>query len=262
MAKELATNELHGRIGESRTEELLLQRFWVMKRIPDVDGADYLVQRAATSLSELRARQQRIEVLGIVQSKFVQGAHEVVIPVDYVMDQKGVRTEFFLFIHSDGVRLEPELYFFTARQIIEEKEFFKRANAKGKDEFIFSRAAGRTYQAYRNLPRKDILDAIEAGIESTEQTSNDEFVTQILSATVSPGSLDRVSWAYVPEPGEEARFSHQGNEYLLQQQGSMIKVTKYSNLTATTTVVGEFHGRLGSVAFDPHAETISALPGS
>lgn len=262
MTNEPGVQERHGAIGEARTVAILLQRFCVMKRIPDLEGADYLIQRAPSSEADLRARRERIEAFGVVQSKYIIGAHEVVIPATYVMDERGPRTEFFLLIHSDDEQRTPTHYFFTAEQIIEDDDFYSRENSKGNREFVFARAAGRHYPSYRDLPVAEILDSIEEAISRVEQERNERFVEEVIRTTVPPAMIrERVSLSLIPDAVPEVRIPHRGVEYLLKQKGPVIEVTKYSQASDTTTSVGEFVGRLGEVAFDPSTETFRQLHG-
>lgn len=263
MTNEMGIQERRGSGGESRTEGLLLKRFFVMKRIPDVEGADYLVQLAADSFAELKQRRERIEAFAIVQSKFVEGANEVTIPTKYVLDGELPRRDFFLLVHSDDESEEDEWYFFTAEQINNEKDFFRRTDSKGKEVFVFARAAGRTYEVCRNLPKKQILDTIESGLSVTEKERNDRFVEQVLAETDAPSGYveEAVSRLFhIPEPGNEARIPHGGTEYILRQDGDQIRVTQYSEFTQTTKTIGSFSGHLGEVSFDPWTETISTWP--
>ena len=39
----------NGVIGEARTKSFLLDRFWILERSVDIQGADFLIQRRITS---------------------------------------------------------------------------------------------------------------------------------------------------------------------------------------------------------------------
>jgi hypothetical protein len=57
----------HGFLGEARTRAFLAERFWILERSVDIEGADFLVQRRLTDL-----RDQDAPMLGSVQAKFIQ----------------------------------------------------------------------------------------------------------------------------------------------------------------------------------------------
>ena len=40
----------NGSIGEARTKELLIDRFWILERSVDVQGADFIIQRKSNEL--------------------------------------------------------------------------------------------------------------------------------------------------------------------------------------------------------------------
>jgi hypothetical protein len=164
--------EINGRIGENITEEILLRRFWVLKRTPDVDSTDFLIQIEAKSLEELRSRNEKIQVFGIAQSKYVSKGNSCYIDKVYVENNGVPRSEFFLFIHTDDIEGEPEHYFFTAHQI---KENFIDTDRGYK----FSITKDRTYDLFKNQKRFYILDLIEKGIRQTEAVRNFHFFNYI-----------------------------------------------------------------------------------
>jgi hypothetical protein len=62
---ELAKQQENREKGETRTQAILTNAFWVLKRNVDIDGADFLIQIPAESIEELRERHKRIEILGV-----------------------------------------------------------------------------------------------------------------------------------------------------------------------------------------------------
>lgn len=83
----------NGSIGEARTKAFLLDRFWVLERSVDIEGADFIIQRRLTQHNLLDRQAPR---LGVVQAKFfgsTSTAHH--IHKEYVLDEKGApRDEF------------------------------------------------------------------------------------------------------------------------------------------------------------------------
>ncbi len=60
----------NGAIGEARTRAFLIDRFWVLERSVDIDGADFIIQRRITSSNLLDEKPPRF---GVVQAKFFSG---------------------------------------------------------------------------------------------------------------------------------------------------------------------------------------------
>lgn len=57
----------NGTIAEARSRAFLLDRFWVLERSVDIDGADFIIQRRITNKNILDREAPR---LGVVQVKF------------------------------------------------------------------------------------------------------------------------------------------------------------------------------------------------
>lgn len=100
--------------GEMRTQALLADGFWVLRRSVDIDGVDFLVQARAESREELRQRHATMENYGFVQAKFFESRNQVRIPRVYVESHRGVRTDFFAILHTDDANGDPTHYFSTA----------------------------------------------------------------------------------------------------------------------------------------------------
>lgn len=105
----------NGKIGEARTKALLINKFWILERNVDIEGADFIIQRKIFGENLLDKEPPR---LGYVQSKFCENNKtEIKIKKEYIQDTTGnLRTEFFLIIHS-GYYEDERLYFFNAESI-------------------------------------------------------------------------------------------------------------------------------------------------
>ena len=57
----------NGSIGEARSKAFLIDRFWLLERSVDIDGADFIIQRRLTKKNLLDKEAPR---LGVVQAKF------------------------------------------------------------------------------------------------------------------------------------------------------------------------------------------------
>jgi len=175
--KRLGIQEKNGDIGESLTVALLLKKFWVMKRTPDVDGADFLVQLQHSSLEKLRASHSEIQVLGIVQSKYFEGNNPVKVHKQYVLDKGEPRSDFFCLFHSEDVNGEDVTYFFTAQYIVE--ELYER-----DEHFIFGLTKERKYTKNKNLKKIEILNTIENGILKTKVERNKAYINELFRIVI------------------------------------------------------------------------------
>jgi hypothetical protein len=170
---QLAKREENGIKGEARTHAILVDQYWVWKPKPDVDGADYLLQLPSNSLEELRAKNNTLQVFGIVQAKFFEGTNQVDILRRYVEDEHGEpRPEFFVMLHTDDEKGDNVVFVFGAAEI--QEQFFLNKN---KSHYCFSLKADRTYESNRNLSKQDIFSRITSGIRSAEAERQEQFIS-------------------------------------------------------------------------------------
>jgi hypothetical protein len=107
----------HGALAEARTRALLLERFWVLERSVDIEGADFIIQRRLTSRSLFDRTPMR---LGVVQTKYFGERTTHYVHREYVCDDDGnPRPEFFLIAHAGAEDLA-SVHFLSAAQIAEE----------------------------------------------------------------------------------------------------------------------------------------------
>lgn len=100
-----------GRLGESRTEALLLGRFLVLKRSTDSDGADFLIEKTHTSPI---SRYTPVRV----QAKFRSFGVAIEIPASYVRNGGLPRSDFFLIVHTNEDDDSAQRWFFSAAEIL------------------------------------------------------------------------------------------------------------------------------------------------
>ncbi len=110
----------NGSIGEARTRAFLIDRFWILERSVDINGADFVIQRRMTSKNLL---DQRAPCFGVVQAKFFASKETThYIPQDYITDADGeLRKEFFLLCHTGSEELAKS-YLLTAEDMISDFE--------------------------------------------------------------------------------------------------------------------------------------------
>jgi hypothetical protein len=143
----------NGAVGEARTKEIIIDRFWVLERSIDRDGADLLVQRKLTSISSVDPPR-----FGIIQSKFRENIKNIIeINEDYV------NSAFFLFVHT-GFEDEKKVYFLKADDI---KQF------PVKNGYYKVKVLEGTFEVESIATT---LDELEEGILNTGIEQNQEFV--------------------------------------------------------------------------------------
>ncbi|MDA2780970.1 hypothetical protein PDR89_16140 [Bacillus cereus group sp. Bc002] len=152
-----------GSIGELRTRELLIDRYWLLERYIDFEGADTLIQRKLSYFGSISPTR-----LGIAQSKFrIDITQEIKINELFVLDEdESIRDEFFLFVHT-GFEEKKRTFFLTANQIVED------FNLK---EGFFHVVVTDEYEVFRSDIKKT-LDEIEQKLESVDFLRNRSFVT-------------------------------------------------------------------------------------
>ncbi len=120
----------NGSLGETRTKALLIDRFWILERSVDIQGADFIIQRRVTQQNLLDTRPPR---LGVVQAKFFESdATSQYVHKEYVVDFDGhPREEFFLIAHT-GIEENSKIFFLTAKMIVEN---FIIADSDGAEKY-------------------------------------------------------------------------------------------------------------------------------
>jgi hypothetical protein len=228
--------------GETRTLSILSDGFWVLKRSVDIDGADFLVQIPAGSLEELRNRQKRIEVFGVIQAKYFENSNQVKIQKIYIEDAVGPRPEFFALLHTNDSASENVHYFFTAQQIIQ--EFYIDKN---DEYYCFGLTQNRNYKRFRNIPTRKILGIIKRGILSTEEERNRNFIKVVY-----------VTNPYSVQDTRKKVYETPDAIHELHQRGNLIEITKTDKATGTQISIGQQLGNLEQIEYDPVTGTTRA----
>ena len=228
--------------------------FWVLKRFVDVDAADFLVQEPAGSIDELRNRQRRIEVYGVVQAKYFEGHNEVRVDTDHVECSSGVpRDEFFASIHTDDPAGHHVDYFFSASEL--RKEFRSRLDSRGRRVYVFSLANDRDYAQYKNLPPRKKCELVLAGMRRASAERNQEFINRVLSNTwapLGPSPLQRIS------PDEYVQ-TYQDCTITVKKWGRTWHTTK-EDFLGTRVTLAWCPGDPGEFQYNPATDTWSAKP--
>lgn len=184
MSTHWLTSTQNGGIGEARTKAFLIDRFWILERSVDIEGADFIIQRRLTKESILDDRAPR---MGVVQAKFYQSENTThYIPKSYVLDaNEKSRDEFFLIAHTGDEEM-PRSFFLTAT--ILSKDF----QLKERNGTMFFALPGKTIlgnSKYYVSNKKHILNRMERQLEFADLSKNRTFLTNIQRSSVNHSDI-------------------------------------------------------------------------
>lgn len=168
----------NGAIGEARAKAFLLDRFWVLERSIDIDGADFIIQRRLTSKNLLNREAPR---LGVVQVKyFGTPSTQHFLHREYVVDENNdSRNEFFLLCFM-GDEESSRSFLIIAKDIIEN---FPETNKNGNYGFSISFKLLTSNSGYEINNSKLALDRMEKLLEFAEFTKNRNFISWALPSS-------------------------------------------------------------------------------
>lgn len=186
----------NGSLGEARAKAFLIDRFWILERSVDIDGADLIIQRRLTNQNLLDKTPPR---LGFVQVKFFQTyktTHH--IPEAYVINHQGeVRDDFFLLFHT-GYEESSKVFFLTAETV---KTDFQADDDSGIRKFKISGTKILKSEKYLVKSKSNTLNRIENTLRLVDFKKNREFISWKLPNVVSTTS------AILPEYNEQIENS-------------------------------------------------------
>lgn len=175
----------NGSIGEARTRAFLLDRFWVLERSVDIEGADFIIQRRITTQSLL---DRRAPCLGFVQAKYFGNASTThYVHREYVLGiNQQPRTEFFLICHA-GMEDSARAFFLSAADIVNSFE------ETGPTHSIPGRFAlpgtEILVQRFQIIDIGNVLDQIDRALRNADFEKNRSFLSW---------ALPRQSKSFVP----------------------------------------------------------------
>lgn len=168
----------NGAIGEARARAFLIDRFWILERSVDIDGADFIIQRKVTRQNLLDKNPPR---LGVVQVKFFESNKTTqYIPEVYIIDDEGKsRDEFFVICHT-GNEDNIKSYFLTAKEILKN---FETTIKNDIEKFRLSGYSILDTNRYLISSNKNTLDRIENQLKLADFTKNRKFISWQLPIT-------------------------------------------------------------------------------
>lgn len=191
----------NGTIGEARAKAFLLDRFWILERSVDIDGADFIIQRRITKHNILDRNPPRF---GVVQVKFYDSERTThYIPEEYILDDnKEPRDEFFLLCFT-GKDDDSKIFFLTAKDI---KKSFALSEIRKNKKF---RLYGKNIifnDRYMVKNKKNTLDRIESQLDHADFLKNRQFLSwrlpniQIDTSAILPDFKEQLGnvWGSIP----------------------------------------------------------------
>ncbi len=161
----------NGSVGEARTRSFLIDRFWVLERSVDTDGADLLIQRRTVTQRFTDRVPPRV---GVIQAKFFQDRRTTHhIPCSYVVDEKGVPLEGFFALLHVGREDGGEMYLLSAKDIIGALE----PSVTDPNRLVVGTAA--LVDRFRVTSRKLALDRIEHRLKDQSYGQTLAFLDQL-----------------------------------------------------------------------------------
>lgn len=168
----------NGSLGEARTKAFLIDRFWILERSVDIDGADFIIQRRVSRQNLLDRNPPRF---GVVQVKFFESENTAhYIHKEYILDEENKpRDEFFVICHS-GNEDFPKMFFLTAQMISED---FSISQINDVEKYRLSGSAILKKAKYLVNSNKNTLDRIESQLILADFTKNRMFLSWRLSSS-------------------------------------------------------------------------------
>lgn len=201
----------NGSIAEARTRSFLMDRFWILERSVDIDGADFLIQRRLTARTLLDQDPPR---LGIIQVKFFNDVNTTQqIHQSYVVDVDGnSRSEFFLICHT-GFENNTKAFFLTAEEIKQEFDLGSFGDSRIQKYKLPGRKIMTPLSKFEIVNAKLVLDRIERALQRADFQGNRKFLNwAIPSMRIDENQIDESycvpidnSWCNIPESFKELK---------------------------------------------------------
>jgi hypothetical protein len=211
----------HASLAEARTRAFLLDRFWILERSVDVEGADFIIQRRLTNRSLLDRDPPR---LGFVQTKFYQDpSTPQYVHREYVVDAGGQpRSEFFLICHT-GREHSAATYFLTAADIVQTFPLTPSDHSR-PDRFALP-GSKVLVQRFQVLDSVRILSAMETALHNADFAANRRFLSwALLSLSGESPPIDPIyseeldnRWGDIPREFNKLRKEAKSTYWDLQE---------------------------------------------
>ena len=217
----------NGAVAEARTRALLMDRFWVLERSVDVDGADLIIQRRLTQRSLLDRTPPR---LGFIQTKFYASTSTTqYVHREYVVDPHGKpRAEFFVVCHT-GIEDNIRTFFLSAEEI---SSGFQLAGENHSKSNCFVLPGGDVLvQRFEIRDRRNALDQIDRALRNADFDKNRAFAswalpsTDIESPPILPMYEEQIDnwWGDIPNEFDNLRKQARAASWQLEDALSLLQ---------------------------------------
>ena len=173
----------NGSLGEARAKAFLMDRFWILERSVDIEGADLIIQRRLTNRNLLDTTPPK---LGFVQVKFFESDKTTqYIPTVYITDSEGkLREDFFILFHT-GFEENSKIYFLTSDVVNSD---FEIVEVDGMKKYRIYGTKILNSEKYLVKSKSNTLNRIENNLVFADFKKNREFISWKLPNVVSDTS--------------------------------------------------------------------------
>ena len=195
----------HGAAGEARTKAFLLDRFWVLERSVDIDGADFLIQLRSLNNRFTDSAPPRV---GIVQAKYYQDKSTTQhIPCRYVIDDKGKPLNGFFAVLNVGREDDSEMYLLSSHDIV---ETLSKSSSDPESFVVGARAFKEKFQI---VNRGQALDKIQHALTKRSSIESLRFLDQV-NIPYHKVERDAIDYDYtLPIPNSQADIAKTFYDY-------------------------------------------------
>lgn len=217
----------NGSIAEARTKALLIDRFWILERSVDIEGADFIIQRKLTSKTLLDRDPPRF---GIIQTKFFSDENTThYLHREYVLDAKNEpQDEFFLICHT-GVEEESKSFLLDSKQIVQQFELTTENHSRP----LCFKLPGKQVLGcghFTIVNRHLVLDRVERALQQADFRKNRSFLSwAIPSIQISPNDISLIYlepldnwWGDIPKEFYELKKKAQASLFRIEDAGMML----------------------------------------
>lgn len=166
MLSELESQR-RGKLGLSRTESVVGERYWVLHSSVDVDGADLLVREPCDPTITSSAPLHVVRI----QAKYRSLHSPALVPIFYAERNGKPRPDFFLFLHTGESPSEPVMWFFDAEELLNVGE----RTTDGKH--IRLKLSSENSYPDQKRDRAYILDQLSRGLKASTQLQAMQWLT-------------------------------------------------------------------------------------
>lgn len=239
----------NGELGEARAKAFLLDRFWVLERSVDIEGADLIIQRRLMGRSLF---DRKAPALGVVQVKFFGHASTThhVHHTYVVGDDKKPRLEFFLICIS-GDEDCPIVHLVTGVEIFDS---FDLVDVDGVLKYRISYRYLKSRKDLMVVNKRLALNRMESILQQVDFDRNRQFVSWALpsvvevSDAISPVFLEPIDnwWGDIPSGFRELKEKAcTALELVEDVHGKLVKIMVESDPLAVEEVIKDLEFECG-----------------